>query len=62
MIEERTGEDAQFKANDSICRQVSNREPNMVIFAGENEPFSLLNILIGDHSPTVIKSSSPSES
>lgn len=36
-IEERAGEDAEFKANDSICRQVSNREPNMVRFAAEND-------------------------
>lgn len=36
-IEERAGEDAAFKANDSICRQVSNREPNMVRFSGEND-------------------------
>ena len=37
MIEERAGKDAQFKANDSICRQVSNREPNMVRFSAEND-------------------------
>jgi 4-hydroxy-3-methylbut-2-enyl diphosphate reductase len=36
-IEQRAGEEAEFKANDSICRQVSNREPNMVKFAGEND-------------------------
>jgi 4-hydroxy-3-methylbut-2-enyl diphosphate reductase len=36
-IEERAGEQAEFKANDSICRQVSNREPNMVKFAAEND-------------------------
>lgn len=36
-IEQRAGEEAAFKANDSICRQVSNREPNMVRFAGEND-------------------------
>jgi 4-hydroxy-3-methylbut-2-enyl diphosphate reductase len=36
-IEKRAGEEAEFKANDSICRQVSNREPNMVKFAGEND-------------------------
>jgi 4-hydroxy-3-methylbut-2-enyl diphosphate reductase len=36
-IESRVGEEMAFKANDSICRQVSNREPNMVKFAGEND-------------------------
>jgi len=36
-IEKRAGEEAEFKANDSICRQVSNREPNMVRFAAEND-------------------------
>ena len=36
-IEQRAGEEAEFKANDSICRQVSNREPNMVRFANEND-------------------------
>jgi len=30
-------EDAGFKANDSICRQVSNREPNLRKFAAEND-------------------------
>jgi 4-hydroxy-3-methylbut-2-enyl diphosphate reductase len=32
-----TGEDEGFKANDSICRQVSNREPNLRKFATEND-------------------------
>ena len=36
-IGEKAGEGAEFKANDSICRQVSNREPNMVKFAAEND-------------------------
>ncbi|NLR94170.1 MULTISPECIES: 4-hydroxy-3-methylbut-2-enyl diphosphate reductase [Flammeovirga] len=27
----------EFNANDSICRQVSNREPQMVKFSGEND-------------------------
>jgi 4-hydroxy-3-methylbut-2-enyl diphosphate reductase len=36
-IEARAGEEAEFKANDSICRQVSNREPNMVKFSSEND-------------------------
>jgi 4-hydroxy-3-methylbut-2-en-1-yl diphosphate reductase len=31
------GEDVGFKANDSICRQVSNREPNLRKFAAEND-------------------------
>jgi 4-hydroxy-3-methylbut-2-enyl diphosphate reductase len=30
-------EEAGFKANDSICRQVSNREPNLRKFAAEND-------------------------
>ena len=30
-------ENASFKANDSICRQVSNREPNLRKFATEND-------------------------
>ncbi len=29
--------EAYFKANDSICRQVSNREPNLRRFAAEND-------------------------
>jgi len=29
--------DASFKANDSICRQVSNREPNLKKFAADND-------------------------
>ena len=36
-LEDKVNEEASFKANDSICRQVSNREPNMVKFAGEND-------------------------
>ena len=36
-IEAEKGEDAAFKANDSICRQVSNREPNLRKFATEND-------------------------
>jgi len=36
-IEDKTEETTGFKANDSICRQVSNREPNMVRFANEND-------------------------
>ena len=36
-IEAENNEDAQFKANDSICRQVSNREPNLRKFATEND-------------------------
>lgn len=31
------GEEAAFKANDSICRQVSNREPNLRKFSTEND-------------------------
>lgn len=30
-------EEIDFKANDSICRQVSNREPQMKIFSGQND-------------------------
>lgn len=30
-------DESYFKANDSICRQVSNREPNLVRFANEND-------------------------
>jgi 4-hydroxy-3-methylbut-2-enyl diphosphate reductase len=36
-IEEESAENVHFKANDSICRQVSNREPNLRIFAAEND-------------------------
>ena len=32
-----SNEDVAFKANDSICRQVSNREPNLRKFAEEND-------------------------
>lgn len=43
MLEERIsaanpeGESNEFKANDSICRQVSNREPHLSKFAAEHE-------------------------
>ena len=36
LAAESAGE-AYFKANDSICRQVSNREPNLRRFAAEND-------------------------
>jgi 4-hydroxy-3-methylbut-2-enyl diphosphate reductase len=36
-IETEGNVDANFKANDSICRQVSNREPNLRRFATEND-------------------------
>lgn len=38
-IEERFGESfsEKFKANDSICRQVSNREPQLMRFSEEND-------------------------
>jgi len=36
-VEAETGENTYFKANDSICRQVSNREPNLRKFATEND-------------------------
>ena len=36
-VEAETGENTYFKANDSICRQVSNREPNLRKFAAEND-------------------------
>jgi len=36
-IEAVEDEDIQFKANDSICRQVSNREPNLRKFATYND-------------------------
>ena len=36
-IADENSEDAGFKANDSICRQVSNREPNLRKFAAEND-------------------------
>jgi 4-hydroxy-3-methylbut-2-enyl diphosphate reductase len=35
-IEAENGGDIAFKANDSICRQVSNREPNLRKFSTEN--------------------------
>jgi 4-hydroxy-3-methylbut-2-enyl diphosphate reductase len=36
-IEAENNENSSFKANDSICRQVSNREPNLRKFAAEND-------------------------
>lgn len=37
-LRDETGlEEIDFKANDSICRQVSNREPQMRVFSGEND-------------------------
>ena len=36
-VEEALGPDAAFKANDSICRQVSNREPQLTRFAQAND-------------------------
>ena len=36
-IETESSENSSFKANDSICRQVSNREPNLRKFASEND-------------------------
>ncbi|MEN8247703.1 MAG: 4-hydroxy-3-methylbut-2-enyl diphosphate reductase [Bacteroidota bacterium] len=36
-IDANGGEKEAFKANDSICRQVSNREPNLRKFADEND-------------------------
>lgn len=36
-IDKKLAGQAEFKANDSICRQVSNREPNMVRFATDND-------------------------
>lgn len=37
QIEERVADKSFFKANDSICRQVSNREPQLLTFAQEND-------------------------
>ena len=36
-IENDGSESSSFKANDSICRQVSNREPNLRKFAADND-------------------------
>lgn len=36
-VNEANDGDAYFKANDSICRQVSNREPNLRRFANDND-------------------------
>lgn len=36
-ISEQKGDDAQFEYSDTICRQVSNRIPNITTFAQENE-------------------------
>jgi 4-hydroxy-3-methylbut-2-enyl diphosphate reductase len=36
-IESENSDSSSFKANDSICRQVSNREPNLRKFAEEND-------------------------
>lgn len=36
-ISDQKGEDAQFEYSDTICRQVSNRIPNITTFAQENE-------------------------
>jgi 4-hydroxy-3-methylbut-2-enyl diphosphate reductase len=34
---ERTGNNSPFQVNDTICRQVSNREPQLVIFAQQHD-------------------------
>lgn len=36
-ISDQKGDDAQFEYSDTICRQVSNRIPNITTFAQENE-------------------------
>ena len=36
-VDEANSDESYFKANDSICRQVSNREPNLLKFAAEND-------------------------
>jgi 4-hydroxy-3-methylbut-2-enyl diphosphate reductase len=35
-VNEAKNDNSSFKANDSICRQVSNREPNLLKFAADN--------------------------